>query len=368
MRILITVPWGERVGGAETLLQTLIDGGGEDGHELELVFFEQGAWVNALREEGLRVEVIPAGRLREAGRYVATVRSLARLLRERRPDAVVNWMAKTQLYGAPAATLAGMAGRVVWIQHMIPRRGGIDSLATLLPAVAVGCNSQSAAAAQRRLRPRRPTFVIGGGSPAPPADEPAAPLALPAGVPVLGIVGRLQPWKGQDRLLRALAILRSRGRAAHLLIVGGDSHGFSPEYARSLQPLALHLGVAEAVTLTGEVPDAGPYIRRMDVLVNASDPEPLGLVIMEGMARGVPVVAVDAGGGRELLEPGRSGALAGSGEPQALADAIEPLLASEELRRRLGAGGKERFAAEFTAAALRRRFFERLGEALTAPE
>ncbi len=363
MRILITVPWGERLGGAEVLLQGLLDGGADE-HQLELVFFEDGPWVAELRGRGLLVEVIPAGRLRQAARYLATVRALARLLRERKPDAVVNWTAKTQLYGAPAAMLAGMAVRVVWIQHMIPRRRSIDSLATLLPAVAVGCCSQAAARAQQRLWPRRRTFLVGAGSARPPAGERPAPLALPGGAPVLGIVGRLQPWKGQDRLLRAQAILRARGQNPHLLIVGGDSHGFSPRYAGSLEPLARELGVADAVTLTGEVPDAGPFIERMDVLVNASDPEPLGLVILEGMARGVPVVAVAGGGPSELIEDGRTGVLARSGEPEALADAIEPLLASAALRERMGAGGRERYAGEFTTEAMRRRFFARLAEAL----
>ena len=81
-------------------------------------------------------------------------------------------------------------------------------------------------------------------------------------MPIVGLVGRLQPWKGQDELLRAQAILRERGREMHLLIVGGDSWGLSPEYAASLQPLARKLGIEDAVTMTGEVPDAGPYMRR----------------------------------------------------------------------------------------------------------
>ena len=80
--------------------------------------------------------------------------------------------------------------------------------------------------------------------------------------------------------------------------------------------------------MTGQVPDAGPYIEQMDILVNASDPEPFGIVLLEGMARGVPVVAVDSGGPAEFIEDGRTGVLARSGEPDALADALEPLLAS----------------------------------------
>src|SRR5581483_1861575 len=111
-----------------------------------------------------------------------------------------------------------------------------------------------------------------------------------------GLVGRLQPGKNQDKLLRAQRILHDRGYRIHTLIVGGDSYGLSPQYAASLQPLAEELGVADAVTMTGEVPDAAPYIKRMDVLVSAADGESFGIVILEGMANGVAVVAVDSGG------------------------------------------------------------------------
>ncbi len=78
----------------------------------------------------------------------------------------------------------------------------------------------------------------------------------------------------------------------------------------ALPRLIAELGMQEHVTMTGEVPDAGPYIDRMDILVNASDPEPFGIVLLEGMARGVAVVAVDSGGPREIVEDGVTGVLA----------------------------------------------------------
>jgi glycosyltransferase involved in cell wall biosynthesis len=366
MRIVFTVPWGERLGGAEAMLQGVLEGGGDGEHELEVVFFADGPWVTELREAGLRVDVLGAGRLREAHRWAATVLRLARLFRARRPDVIFNWSAKTQLYGAPAAMLVGMARRVVWWQQAIPKRSWLDGSATLLPARAVGCYSQISVRAQERLLPRRRTFVVAAGSPPPPADERPADLELPPDVPIVGLVGRLQPWKGQDELLRAHALLRERGVRLHTVIVGGDSYGLSPEYAASLQPLARELGIAGEVTMTGEVPDAGPYIRRMDVLVNASDPEPFGIVILEGMARGVAVVAVDSGGPQEFVDNGVTGVLAASGRPAALADALAPLLASTQRRAEIGASGRACYELEYTTAAMRRRFFARLREALGA--
>jgi glycosyltransferase involved in cell wall biosynthesis len=347
------------------MLQTVLEGAAQSGHVMEFVFFDDGAWPRELGAAGYRVDVIRAGRLRQPHRWVAAVLRLTRILRRRSPDLLLNWVAKTQLYGSPAAMLAGMTDRVVLWQHAIPDGYWIDRAATLLPSAAVGCYSQVAARAQARLFPSRPTFVVAPGTSIAQADAQPAEVRLPHDVPIVGLVGRLQPWKGQDRLLQAQAILRDRGHRFHTLIVGGDAYGLSPEYAESLAPLARRLDLADAVTMTDQVPDAGPYIERMDVLVNASDPEPFGIVLLEGMARGVPVVAVDSGGPSEFVEHGRTGMLASSGEPQALADALEPLLGSEALRHSIGEAGRQRYLEEFTAAAVRKRFFGEL-EAVAA--
>jgi glycosyltransferase involved in cell wall biosynthesis len=382
MRLLVTLPWGQRLGGAEAMIQTVLDGAHETAHELELVFCQQGPWPAELRAAGFRVQTVPAGRLRRADRWPATVARLARIMRARQPDLILNWSAKTQLFGAPAAALAGMADRVLWWQHNIPERHWLDRCATALPAIAVGCSSQACARAQARLSARRQTFVVMPGARSPsahaqtsrvegpasaafaPASAAFAPasvaFAQPPGIPVVGLVGRLEPWKGHDRLLRAQALLRERGHRIHLLLVGGDAYDISPSYARSLPALIQELGLDGAVTLTGQVADAGPYIERMDVLVNASEGEPFGIVMLEGMARGVPVVAVAQGGPAEVIDHERTGLLARSGEPAALADALEPLLSSAGLRQRIGHAGRERFARDFTDAAMRTRFFAEL--------
>jgi glycosyltransferase involved in cell wall biosynthesis len=358
VRILITVPWGDRLGGAEAMLHTALDGAGHSGHEVEVVFFEAGAWPGELAAAGFHVEVIAAGRLRQVHRSIATVAKLAQLFRRRQPDLILNWSAKTQLYGSVAAVLVGMRRRVVWWQQAIPpRRSWLDRVATRLPARAICCYSQAAAEAQARLAPRRPTFVVAAGAPVPDEGSEPATLQLPQAAVVVGLVGRLQPWKGQDRLLQAQALLCERGHAMHLLIVGGDSYELSPEYAASLMPLAARLGLTGAVTMTGQVPDAGPYMQRMDILVNASDPEPFGIVLLEAMARGLSVVAVDSGGPGDFIEDRRTGMLARSGEPSALADALEPLLLSASLRHELGQAGRERFLSDFTDAAMQQRFY-----------
>jgi glycosyltransferase involved in cell wall biosynthesis len=335
------------------MLQSLLHGSREPDHEFELVFFQQGSWAEELRAEGFTVTVISTGRLREPHRALLAIARLVRLLRARRPEVILNWSAKTQLYGSLAAICAGMADRVIWWQHMIPSRSGwLDRCATLLPAKAVACYTSAAARAQAALFPHRPTFVVAPGTSPPAPSTAPPPLRLPEGVAVVGLVGRLQPWKGQDRLLHAQAILRARGQEIHTVLVGGDAYGLSTEYANALPALASRLGLSEAVTMTGQVADPGRYIEQMDILVNASDPEPFGIVLLEAMARGVAVVAVDSGGPAEFIEDGVSGVLARSGDPEALADALAPLLDSAELRRAIGENARERFMQEYTDVAM----------------
>ena len=73
MRIIVTVPWTDRLGGAEAMLHTILEGADQSGHQLELVFFDGGSWPDELRQAGMRVEVIDAGRVRHLHRLACRV-------------------------------------------------------------------------------------------------------------------------------------------------------------------------------------------------------------------------------------------------------------------------------------------------------
>jgi glycosyltransferase involved in cell wall biosynthesis len=355
MRLLMTVPWGERLGGAENMLWTFLQHVDRSRVEPEVVFLEPGAFEREVAGRGIATHVLPAGRLRQAGQTGQVVRSLAALLRRQQPHLVLNWTAKTQLYGATAAMAAGMSNRVVWWQHGIPDGHWLDRLATLLPATMVGCSSRYSAEAQKRQWPRRRTFVVWPGidCPALLSGEMRAALRQRLGIPadrlVAGIVGRLQPWKGQHQFIRALAVLRRRGHDIHGLIVGGDAYHLSPRYEPALQEMVRSLHLSDAVTFTGHVPEAGPYFQVMDIAVNASRSEPFGIVLIEAMALGVPVVAFDSAGPAEIIEPERSGLLVPGDDYNTLAGAIERLVVDSELRRGLAEQGRQRFLSCFTS-------------------
>jgi glycosyltransferase involved in cell wall biosynthesis len=353
-KLVVTMPVAKRLGGAENMLWTFLRHHDPARIEPVVVFLQPGPFKREVAELGVRTLTLPSKRLRDTRQAGRTIRILASVLRTERPGLILSWMAKAQLYTAPAAKLARLADRVVWWQHGVPEGHWLDRLATLLPAAAVGCSSQAAAVAQRRLRPHRTTFVVHPGIDVQKVtpDRRAAVRAeasIPPDAVVVGIVGRLQPWKGQDRFIEALAELRRRGHDLYGLVVGGNAYDLSPGFEERLRRKVHELGLEERVVFTGQVEDAQPHIAAMDILVNASAPEPFGLVIVEAMALDVPVVAVDMGGPAEIIESERSGVLVPSNAPDVLADALEQLVVDPDLRRRLGDGGLAAYRDRFTA-------------------
>jgi glycosyltransferase involved in cell wall biosynthesis len=358
-RVVIVVPWGERLGGGEVMLWSFLRRITPARLDPDVVFLQAGSFERDVAALGLRTHVVPATRLRRVGESGRAIRRLSVLLRELEPDLVLSWAAKPHLYAAPAAMLAHRGTPLAWWQHGIPERHWLDRIATRLPAVAIGCSSHAAAKAQGRMTPSRSLFVVHPGvEPAPPDRRSRRAVRHALGLPeegfLAGVVGRLQPDKGQDRFLCALALLRARGRDLHGVVVGGDAFGLSPEYAASIPALIGDLGLESSVTLTGQVPQVAPYLRALDVLVNPSQGESFGIAIVEAMAAGVPVVNTAKGGPEEVIEPGVEGIVLESREPEAIAAAIEALMVDDGRRARMGRAARER-AARFTADAMARR-------------
>lgn len=158
-------------------------------------------------------------------------------------------------------------------------------------------------------------------------------LGLPPDEPVLLYVGRIEPLKGIDILIRAAAQTEGRFR---LLVVGGD--GKDAERKEELRRLAEELGIAGNVIFQDAVShDRLPlYYNAADVCVVPSYYESFGLVALEAMACGVPVVASRVGGLLETVQDGRTGYLVPWRCPEPFAERLELLLANEPLRRSLG--------------------------------
>jgi glycosyltransferase involved in cell wall biosynthesis len=172
-------------------------------------------------------------------------------------------------------------------------------------------------------------------------------LGLPSDAPVIGCVAHLSAKKGQEFLIRAVALLRDRWPELHCLLVGeGDMTG-------ELQHLAADLGVAENIHLLGFRSDAAAVMNAMDIVVLPSiAKEGLGLALVEAAILEKPTVASNAPGIDEALMDGVSGILVPPGNPEQLAEALDRLLADRELRKRMGVAGHRRALEKFTIPAM----------------
>lgn len=176
-----------------------------------------------------------------------------------------------------------------------------------------------------------------------PVDKSAARREL--GIRERGVllyVGRLEPLKGIEILLRALTLMEC-GNDIRLLVVGGGGSAGDAEMER-LKALAAELGIAESVTFTGSVPQSAlpTYYSAADAFVLPSHAESFGLAALEAMACGVPPVVSRVGGLKTFIDSGVSGYLVPWRCPEAFAQRLDVLLASPDLRDSMGNAAREK--------------------------
>ncbi len=193
-----------------------------------------------------------------------------------------------------------------------------------------------------RIAPECVRFLPNGIAPMPAGGrELRDELGGTSEIGLIGALGRLEPQKRHDDLIRAVALLKREGIRVRCLIAG---HGPDED---ALRRLIEELGLGEDVRLLGHRDDIAGVIRALDVAVLSSVFEGSPLAVMEYMACAAPIVATAVGGVPDLIEDGVHGLLVPPRDPQALAGAIRRLLKDRALALRLGQAASERQRAEF---------------------
>jgi glycosyltransferase involved in cell wall biosynthesis len=172
---------------------------------------------------------------------------------------------------------------------------------------------------------------------------------------LVGIVGRVRPWKGQQFFLEAASQVGQHLPRIRFLIVGDTIFPAREDYISELKELAQHHGTADKVVFTGHRSDVPRVLAAMDILAHCSEAEPFGRVLIEGMAMAKPIVAFADGAVPEIVVDGETGLLVPPGDAAALARGIERLLHDESLRRAMGRRGRARVESMFTAEEMARR-------------
>jgi glycosyltransferase involved in cell wall biosynthesis len=364
MRVVVVMPSAHLHGGAEeALIHLLRNREAAKLSSVLMILLEEGELKKVFEGTATRVEVVDSGRLREPWKIVSAILKIRRLVKEHRADLVLGWMTKAHIYGGPAGLLAGVPA--IYFQMGLPDNGAVDRLSRQVPAAgALACSEFAATLQQSFVRYRVLGVPLAAdvsrfseATKQSPADTRRR-LGLDPDRPLVGIVGRLQRWKGMHVYVEAMSSVLKEVSDCQGIIVGGKHH-LEPDYADWLAERLQALGVSRQVRMVGVQRNVPEWMQAMDVVVHASEREPFGIVVVEAMALGKPVVATRPGGPEEIITHDSDGQLVTWNKPDELAEAILKYLRDPEWARSVGQRAKQR-SGEYTME----KYAERVGNAL----
>jgi glycosyltransferase involved in cell wall biosynthesis len=327
--------------------------------EAVVILAEDGPLAPRLRETGADVIILPLDdSVRQVGKdtikpsglriqslviLAQHVWALRGLLRQLEPDLVHTNSLKSALYGG----LAGRLARIPVVWHIrdriapdyLPRPAVwlVRLLGRVLPTAVIANSRATLATIQPDASVVSSPVVFDSVVP------PARATSASQGDLLVGIIGRISPWKGQDVFLRAFA-LAFAGTKARAWIVGSPLFG-EDAFEAGLHELVSELGIEEQVEFRGFREDVFAEMQALDIAVHASTiPEPFGQVVLEAMAVGTPIIASTEGGPAEIITDGVDGLLVAPGDPARLSQAMRTLADDPQLRGSLAE------AARVTAA------------------
>lgn len=307
-------------GGAERVMSLLASGFVERSHDVIFVCDRAAEENRGYLDARVRLVVLPAG-------HVAATRALAALLREEKPDVALSGIGVSNLKLLVAAGLAGRLKRSAQSLHgyfhsepqLLSRVGALllpMSSRAFARTITVSDGLDAYARRSFKVSARRTRRIYN-----PVMARSAAPISpteLARRAPIVLAAGRFAPYKNFPALVRAFAHVTTPGARLVLLGEGSDRPRIEAEIAR------LHLD--DRVVLTGYQSEPWRYYERARCFVSSADSEAFGLVVVEALAFGLPVVSTRTEGPSEILENGRLGVMVPIRDEIALARAIDGVL------------------------------------------
>ena len=353
MKVGIVMPLGTQLGGGEKTLVDLLKNTRGSNIEWVIFFLQDGPMLEECRKLGADVELVPSGRVRELFKLFRSVRYISKSIRRKGIEIILSWMWIAHFRGGLAAMMMGIPA--CWYSQENPNHDTfIRRLVSRIPAKGVLTVSQLGYEKQKELTPEKAVALVYPGvdlqdfQPAilPSAQVARSNLGLPAEGPLIGIVGRMQCWKGIHVLLEAMPNVLNSYPDAHCVVVG-ERHDLESEYYDYLCKRIDELGLKKKVYMVGQQQNVAEWTQAMDVVVHASDNEPFGLVVVEAMALGKPLVAGSNGGPTEIITDGVNGLLSPYGDEIQLSEQILRYLNDPEFALKVGAAAQQR-AREFS--------------------
>ena len=359
-RPILFVDHAQRLGGAEHSLLLLM-------HHLDKTFWQAhlacpaGDLANAAKSLAIPWYNVTLPRLRRSLRvgsdWYLGAATLADITRQTGASMVVANTVRAAFFVALASKMSKRPFlwhmRDFWLSETQPRWPQLDwLLKTMLCRSAMQVIANSHATASHL--PCHQVQVIHNGLNLhqfdPTLDSTAFRQAhhIPPDAPLVGIVGRLRPWKGQHRFIEMATAVAPTHPSTHFIIVGGNVFEHANGYANSLRDLANRAGLTDKIHFTGQIKEVDQALAAMDIFVHSGDPEPFGMVNIEAMAMGKPVVAFAHGALPEIVQHGETGFLVPPTDLVAMATAVSSRLSQPEQAKKIGKAGRERVIAQFT--------------------
>ncbi|HSV08706.1 MAG TPA: glycosyltransferase family 4 protein [Candidatus Binatus sp.] len=334
-------------------VKLLADAGPRHGWELTFVLAAPNSVVEASGLPGERITYLPG--LRGWRRWSARLALPATVLRLARCARGADLLYACTLSSFPHCLLAGRLVGRPQVAHVYSSYETASPYRKHLLARArhvVAPSADSLALAERALggfRAGTRAHVVYNGmnvaALARAADGPAPATLQPDGLPRVGMVGNLDPRKNPPVLLEAAArVRRTLGRLRVVLIGAFRDAAYETEVRAGIA----RLGLQDAVTTTGFLPNPFPAVRTLDILAHPALRDPFPLALLEGMALARPIVASAVGGIPEMIADGESGILVPPRDADALAQALLALLGDPARRARMGAAAHDRLATRFS--------------------
>jgi glycosyltransferase involved in cell wall biosynthesis len=343
------------VGGSQThLVQVLRLLDRQQFHPVLYCLTGEGVLLDAVRALGVPIGNGGARRFKGLGAVAAVVR-LGAYLRRESVDVVHNYLLRANAIGSVAARLARVPV-VLSSKRGCHERRGFDLFAAkignaLADRVTVNAEAVREFVHANECCPKEKMAVIPSGVDTErfrplPGTGFKARLGLPEDRRVIGVVTRMRVRKGVEEFIRAVGRVRQTHADAHAVIVG------EVDLDNGLQALVHGLGLENHLSLLGRRSDMPEVLSAFDILVLSSHDEGMSNAILEAMAMEKPVVATDVGGTGEVVRHGHSGLLIPPKDPEALAAAINQMLAQPARAAEMGRLGRRIVEEDFSARAM----------------
>ena len=353
------------LGGQEVVLLDIVRGLDPSRYQAVVASLFHGDLTETLRAEGRTAYVLPPHRLRRPLQVVRTLSALASLLRRERIDILHVNGDSLLFYGG----LAAFPQRVPCVWHVhepVATRGSAwvrffyETQRLMHPAWTVSNTEavrQSYLAAYPRLGPSTaimPSVDVASFGLDADGERARRRFELPPTAPILLVIGRLQRSKGQRQAVEALAACVGPAEPPHLVLCGGPPYGIDEDFPAELRDLARALGLEQRVHFVGAVTEGEKrdLLAACTAFVHPALREAFGIVVIEGMAAGRPVIVTDAAGPKSIVQGTGAGELVPAGNVAALAEAITRVLRDPERATRMGELGRALAAERYDTRAM----------------